>query len=154
MRRPEATVELELGEVIPIVGKLDDLSWVEDKLHTQSKTFDVIVNCLESFPDYESLFRQVIGLICKLAQTSNENSVRPLVLWSSGCKDYGLTPLHGDPDLAPHTENWPLNPPADPIRQRAKNSVRVLHDYKASFDGVVLRPTSVYGYSIATTASS
>lgn len=146
VRRPEATLELELGEVIPIVGQLDDLSWVEPKLYHHAKTFDVIVNCLESFPDYETLFNQVMGLIVKLAKTSNEHGVRPLLLWSSGCKDYGLTPLHGDPDLAAHTEATPLNPPAEPIRQRAETSLRV-YDHKDLFGAVILRPTSVYGYT-------
>lgn len=146
VRRPEATLELELGEVIPIVGKLDDLSWVESRLYTQSKTFDVIVNCLESFPDYETLFQQLITLIVELAQTSNENGVRPLLLWSSGCKDYGLTPLHGEPGLAPHTEESPLKPPAEPIKQRAETSLRI-YEHKDLFDGVILRPTSVYGYT-------
>ena len=146
VRRAEATLELQLSEVIPVIGKLDDLSWVESKLWPQSRTFDVIVNCLESFPDYESLYQQIINLILKLSKTSNEHGVRPLVLWSSGCKDYGLSPLHGEPGLAPHTEETPLNPPAEPIKQRAETSLRI-HDHKDHFDGVILRPTSVYGYT-------
>ncbi|KAF6809461.1 NAD dependent epimerase [Colletotrichum sojae] len=36
---------------------------------------------------------------------------RPFVLWSSGCKDYGTTGLHGDPNLQPHTKTSPLNAP-------------------------------------------
>lgn len=75
--------------------------------------------------------------------------VRTLVLFSSGCKDYGMTGKHGDANLAPHTESSPLN--AVPFLQaRTKSAAGLLEDAKNGnlpFDVVVLRPTNVYGYS-------
>lgn len=144
VRRPETTTELQLAEVIPIVGKLDDLTWVDD-LYKQAKTFDAIVNCLESFPDYQILYDQVMFLVLKLADMSNANGVRPLLLWSSGCKDYGVGPLHGDPALAPHTEESPLTA-TSAMGQRALTSLHI-YDHKDVLDGVILRPTCVFGYS-------
>lgn len=148
IRRAESASILAQAEVIPIIGTLDDLSFV-DGLFAQATTFDVIVNCLEAFPDYQSLFEKLMTLIVKVSIKSNENGVKPLLLWSSGCKDYGMTPLHGDPALAPHTEESPLNPPMEPIRVRAETSLSIFDPkyHKGLFDGVVLRPTSVYGYS-------
>lgn len=79
-----------------------------------------------------------------LANESNANGVRPLVLWYSGCKDYGTTLYHGDARLAPHTEEAPLNAP-DVLRERTKNCPKV-SDHKDLFDAVVVRPTCVFGY--------
>jgi nucleoside-diphosphate-sugar epimerase len=146
VRRPEAATELALTEVIPIIGTLDgDLHWV-DGLLEQAKTFNVIINCLELFPEYEQMFGQIMGLVLKLADVSNRHGVRPLLMWSSGCKDYGPSPLQGDPSLVPQTEDTPLNPVAEPIRQRIQTSLAIFK-HKDVLDGVVLRPTSVYGYS-------
>ncbi|KAB2571287.1 hypothetical protein DBV05_g10040 [Lasiodiplodia theobromae] len=70
---------------------------------------------------------------------------RPLVLWSSGCKDYGTTGLHGEPGLAPHTESTPLAP-HELVRGRADAAVKALES-AAGFDAVVLRATPICGYS-------
>lgn len=148
VRRVEAAGSLAQAEVIPVVGTLDDLSWVEGLL-ARTTTFDVIVNCLEAFPDYEALFEKLMVLITRLAAQSVANGTKPLLLWSSGCKDYGMTPLRGDPKLAPHTEESPPNGPVEPIRARTRAAQRLFDPsyHKNLFDGVVLRPTSVYGYS-------
>lgn len=76
----------------------------------------------------------------------------PLVLWSSGCKDYGTTGLHGHLELKPHTESAPLNPP-DVVRCRMEGALRALEvaggteDGSAGFDVVVVRASPVCGYS-------
>ncbi|KFH42238.1 UDP-arabinose 4-epimerase-like protein [Hapsidospora chrysogenum ATCC 11550] len=147
VRRPEAATELALSEVIPVIGTLDggDLHWV-DGLLEQAKTLDVIVNCLELFPEYAKIYDKIMGLVLRLANASSRHGVRSLLMWSSGCKDYGLSPLHGDPSLVPQTEDTPLNPVAEPIRQRIQTSLAIFK-HKDVLDGVVLRPTSVYGYS-------
>lgn len=146
VRRESATKDLILAEAIPIIGTLEDQSWVEKDLFPQTTKLDVIVNCVESFPDYEGRYTQLIDLVLKIADKSNAEGIKPLVLWSSGCKDYGQTLLHGDPDLAPHTEDSPINAPAKPILDRTKTSMRIF-SHGDAFDGVILRPTSVYGYS-------
>ncbi|KAK3680919.1 hypothetical protein B0T22DRAFT_502644 [Podospora appendiculata] len=80
------------------------------------------------------------ALVQGLSETSAAGGIRPLVLWSSG---------YGEPDLAPHMETSPLGwHPL--IKGRLEAALRVLDVSKASgsdFDAVVVRTTSVYGYS-------
>ncbi|KAF9767273.1 hypothetical protein IL306_000183 [Fusarium sp. DS 682] len=144
IRNPQAREELALSEIIPVVGSFTDLSFLES-LFEQVKTFDVIVSCTEKIPGYAAHFEEVITCVMRLAEKSNQNGVRPLVLWSSGCKDYGMTGLHGTPDLAPHTEDSPMNTP-EVLKERTANSARVF-DYSDLFDAAVIRPTCVFGYS-------
>lgn len=77
--------------------------------------------------------------------------VRPLVLWSSGCKDYGTTKLHGSLDLKAHTETSPLNPP-ELVRGRMEGALRALEvarkdEGRAGFDVAIVRATPLFGYS-------
>ncbi|KAF7563289.1 hypothetical protein G7046_g823 [Stylonectria norvegica] len=144
IRNPKASQELILQEVEPVVGTYTDLQFL-DTLFTRASTFDVIVSCTEKIPGYAAHFEEVILLVQKLAKKSNENGVRPLVLWSSGCKDYGTTSLHGDADLSPHTESSPLNGP-ELLEERTQNCPRVF-EYSNLFDAAVIRPTNVFGYS-------
>lgn len=109
VRRVEAASALIAEEIIPIIGSISkDATWVED-LHQHTKTVDVVVSCTEQFP-FAAHYEAIAILIRKLAEISNKHGVRPLVLASSGCKDYGTTGLHGSPGLAPHTEDSPLHP--------------------------------------------
>nr|RBQ82982.1 hypothetical protein FVER53263_02567 [Fusarium verticillioides] len=144
IRNPQAREELALSEIIPVVGSFTDLSFLET-LFEEVNTFDAIVSCTEKIPGYAAHFEEVMDCVKRLAQKSNENGVRPLVLWSSGCKDYGMTGLHGTPGLAPHTEESPLNAP-EILKERTTNSARVF-DFTELFDAVVIRPTCVFGYS-------
>lgn len=146
IRRASSAPPLAQAEVIPIVGTLDDLTWLDSVPFT---TVDVIVNGLEAFPDYEELFFKVMAMITRVSEKSSANGVKPLVLWSSGCKEYGMTPFHGDPELVAHTEDFPLRPPMEAIRARAEMALRIYDEkyHKNLFDGVILRPTNVYGYS-------
>ncbi|KAH7264683.1 uncharacterized protein BKA55DRAFT_590197 [Fusarium redolens] len=144
IRNPQAREELALSEIIPVVGAFTDLSFLET-LSQEVNTFDTIVSCTEKIPGYAAHFEEVMAFVRKLAERSNENGVRPLVLWSSGCKDYGMTGLHGTPGLAPHTEESPLNGP-EMLKERTTNSAKVF-DYTDLFDAAVIRPTCVFGYS-------
>ncbi|KAK5940934.1 hypothetical protein PMZ80_006211 [Knufia obscura] len=83
----------------------------------------------------------------KLLAGKNQDAghARPLVIFTSGCKDYGMTSRPGDPNLQPHTEHSPLNGPAY-LRPRTEMSSTVF-DYKDSFDAVLTRPTTFYGSS-------
>ncbi|KAI0105848.1 NAD(P)-binding protein [Daldinia grandis] len=143
IRRPEAAGTLHSEEIIPIVGSISaDATFPED-LAKYTKTLDVIVSCTEQLP-FGAHYDATIFLIRKLAKTSNANGVRPLVLASSGCKDYGTTGVHGSPGLAPHTEASPLQP-MDVIRERAFGCLKIFQ-HGDLFDAALLRPTPVYGY--------
>ncbi|KAF5583774.1 uncharacterized protein FSUBG_13029 [Fusarium subglutinans] len=144
IRNPQAREEVALFESIPVVGSFTDLSFLET-LFEEVNSFDTIVSCTEKIPGYAAHFEEVMNCVKRLAEKSNENGVRPLVLWSSGCKDYGKTGLHGTPGLAPHTEESPLNAPGI-LKERTTNSARVF-DFTALFDAAVIRPTCVFGYS-------
>lgn len=143
VRRPEAADALVQAEIIPVLGTFTNLDFL-DRLYQQTNTFDVIVSCTEQIPDYATHFDQVLSLVQTLADVSNANNVKPLVLWSTGCKDYGTTALHGASDLAPHTEVSSLNGP-EILQQRAKSCITIF-DHDKSFDAVLLRPTGVFGY--------
>ncbi|KAF5551571.1 hypothetical protein FNAPI_7406 [Fusarium napiforme] len=144
IRNLQAREELALSEIIPVVGSFTDLSFLET-LFEEVNTFDAIVSCTEKIPGYAAHCEEVMDCVKRLAQKSNENGVRPLVLWSSGCKDYGVTSLHGTPGLSPHTEESSLNAP-EMLRERTMNSARVF-DFTDLFDAAVIRPTCVFGYS-------
>ncbi|KAI0006618.1 NAD(P)-binding protein [Xylariaceae sp. FL0662B] len=144
IRRPESASTLTAEEVIPIVGSISAEPGFLEALYQQADTFDVIVSCTEQLP-FGGHYEHILGVLQQLADTSNRHGVRPLVLFSSGCKDYGTTDVHGAPGLAPHTEDSPLRP-AHLIRERASSSLRIF-DHADRFDAAVLRPTPLFGYS-------
>ncbi|KAF4451761.1 hypothetical protein F53441_5295 [Fusarium austroafricanum] len=144
IRNPQAQEELVLSEIIPVVGSFTTLSFL-DSLFEQVNTFDTIVSCTEKIPGYAAHFEEVMACIKRLAERSSQDGVRPLVLWSSGCKDYGMTALHGTPGLVPHVEDSPMNGP-ELLKERTTSSVKVF-DYVDLFDAAVIRPTCVFGYS-------
>ena len=150
---------LALQEVIPIVGSLSDTGSVSQAILSHSRTLDVIVNCTEpskSDPVAEAQhWYDVLVLVQGLAEASASaprgKPVYSLVLWSSGCKDYGTTELHGDPRLKEHSEASPLNP-HKVVRCRTEGALRALalagkNKGRAAFDVVVVRATPVFGYS-------
>lgn len=159
VRRASTARALAIEEVIPIVGSLSDTGSVSQAILSHSRTWDVIVICTEpskSDPFVEAQhWHDVLALVQKLAEASTSapigKAVHPLVLWSSGCKDYGTTKLHGDPDLKQHTETSPLNP-HEVVRCRTEGALRALEvagksKGRAAFDVVVVRATPVFGYS-------
>jgi nucleoside-diphosphate-sugar epimerase len=143
VRRPESAPPLERDEVIPVVANLPDLS-ILDGLFEHTKTFDAIIGCTDAV-DYEVHFKEALDMFRRISETSNQNGVRPLVLWSSGCKDYGMTDVDGAENLTPHTESSPLNPPSI-LLPRTMCSLKILEQVDL-FDAAVLRPTNVFGYS-------
>lgn len=73
-----------------------------------------------------------------------------VVIFSSGCKDYGaMKQKHGDSALAPHTEESPLVPSSASaiLVPRCTFGARLLDKAETPYDAVVLRPTIVYGLS-------
>ncbi|KAK0705721.1 hypothetical protein B0T21DRAFT_377445 [Apiosordaria backusii] len=150
VRRESAARRLAINEVIPIVGSLSDKDVLLRAVLSHSHVWDVIVTCTEPSRNTEAEhWDDLLGLIQVLSKESASRGVRPLVLWSSGCKDYGMTGLHGDKNLTPHAEESPLQ--LHPIiRGRMDAALRVLEVAGAEgsdFDAAVVRATPVFGYS-------
>ncbi|KAH0829524.1 NAD dependent epimerase/dehydratase [Fonsecaea pedrosoi] len=143
-RRREALGSLAAEEIIPLLGSPGDRSFLPSLLEKQS-TFDAIVSTTEDVINYESHFHEIMALVQALADSSNKAGVRPIVLFTSGCKDYGMAGLADDPNVGPQTESSSLDPP-ESLRPRAFNAIKIF-ERKDSYDGVVLRPTTLYGLS-------
>jgi len=142
VRREKSLVSLQAEEIIPLLGSPGDLSFIES-LHATDKSLDVIVSTTESWPDYVSHYNEIINFVRTLAVASNEVGTRPLVLFTSGCKDYGTAARHGEANLAPHTESSPLNPPTF-LQDRTTHAIKIF-DHNDLFDAAVLRPTTIFG---------
>ncbi|KAI0829551.1 NAD(P)-binding protein [Hypoxylon sp. FL0890] len=143
VRRPEAAGALAAEGVIPVIGSISKDAASLEGLYKHTKTVDVIVSCTEAIP-FGAHFEALVVFLRELAETSNSNGVRPLVLMSSGCKDYGMTGTHGSPGLAPHTEESPLQP-MKLLAERTFSSLKIF-EHTDAFDAAVLRPTPVFGY--------
>jgi nucleoside-diphosphate-sugar epimerase len=146
VRRAEAAEKLTAEEITPVLGAISaNLDFVDELLSQPSTpAFDVVVSCTEQLPFHEH-WEHILPLLTKVAQHSQQGSVKPLVLMSSGCKDYGTTSRHGDADLAPHNEDSSLNP-VDLLKARTLCSLKVF-EHADLFDAAVLRPTPLHGYS-------
>ncbi|KAH8589436.1 hypothetical protein B0O99DRAFT_725355 [Bisporella sp. PMI_857] len=139
VRKESAIKDLALNEIIPLLGSPGSPPSLPSWIH-----FNVIVSVTEQWPDYISHYQEIITFLRTLATAGNAAGVRPLVLFSSGCKDYGLMDeVATSTGLKPHTEDSPLNPPAI-LRPRSENAVKTFENVDL-FDTVLLRPTNVYG---------
>jgi nucleoside-diphosphate-sugar epimerase len=114
-------------------------------LYDEGVVFDVIVSATEQIFDYIPHYNQIIALLHNISEyNSKSGSKKPLVLFTSGCKDYGMSPLFANsPGLAPDTEESPLAPP--PFATDRANYAIKTFEHMEKFDAVVLRPTNVYG---------
>lgn len=145
VRSQDSRASLRADEIISILGSASDKAFVERSANQTRFVFDVIVSCTEQTLDYVPHYNDTIALLRALAQASNEAGIRPLVIFTSGCKDYGTTGLDRSNGLSPHTEESPLNAPPV-LAARAAHAVK-LFDHKDLFDAVVLRPSTLYGGS-------
>lgn len=144
--RNQATREsLRADEIISILGSASDEAFVERSANQSRFVFDVMVSCTEQILDYVPHYNDTIALLRALAEASTKVGIRPLVMFTSGCKDYGTTGLDGSEDLSPHTEDSPLNVPPV-LAARATHAIKVF-DQKDLFDAVIIRPTTLYGLS-------
>ncbi|KAI1630634.1 NAD(P)-binding protein [Biscogniauxia mediterranea] len=144
VRRPSAACALAASEIIPVIGSVSsDLSWLGALL--AETTFDAVASCTESLP-FGAHYAHILALLtCVAEKNKQQGKTKPLVLFSSGCKDYGTTGLHGSSaGLAPHVETDPIHPPTI-LRDRAACALDSLA-HADLFDAVVVRPTPVYGY--------
>ncbi|KAI0109232.1 NAD(P)-binding protein [Nemania sp. FL0031] len=146
VRRAAAAKTLLAAEITPVIGSLSaDLSFVDALLAQPStRPFDVVVSCTEQLP-YDEHWEYVLALLTKVGEHARQhNGAKPLVLVSSGCKDYGMTARHGDPDLAPHVEASPLRP-MELLVGRTYCTLKAF-EHAHLFDAAVIRPTPLYGY--------
>ncbi|OQE36982.1 hypothetical protein PENCOP_c011G04799 [Penicillium coprophilum] len=144
VRRSDAFTDLAAEEIIPVHGSIGDDSFVPALL-TQQKTFNVIVSTTENVGNFKSHFKDIVSMLLAVSESSNASGVRPLVMFTSGCKDYGMTGRDDSEGLAPHTEASPLDPPST-IADRCFTSPKIFQ-YSHAFDAVLLRPTTVFGRS-------
>ena len=145
VRNQESRTSLRANEIISILGSASDKAFVERSANQTKFVFDVIVSCTEQTLDYVPHYNDTVALLRALAQASNEAGIRPLVIFTSGCKDYGTTGLDGSEGLSPHTEESSLNAPPF-LAPRATHTVKIF-DHTDLFDAVLLRPTGLYGLS-------
>ena len=146
VRSQESRASLRAHEIVSILGSASDEAFVERCAKQSRFVFDVMVSCTEDLLDYVKHYNDTVGLLRALAKASSDHKgVRPFVIFTSGCKDYGMTGLDGEDGLAPHTEASPLNAPPV-LAARASHAIKMF-DHKDLFDAVVVRPTTLYGYS-------
>lgn len=128
-------------EIIPVIGSAADPSFVASlpAIDVVASTTEDIVNYVGHFNDSINLFKAIAARYRELKGPEE----RPLVIFTSGCKDYGTTLYDGHPDLQPHTEESPLNHPHQ-LMLRTTNSL-TLFDHNKDFDAVLTRPTTFYG---------
>jgi nucleoside-diphosphate-sugar epimerase len=144
IRRSDDAADLARHEIHPVLGSPDDLSFVSQ---FGEVAFDVIVSNTEDTSNPSPHFAKVRTMLDTIAGRGCQASTRPLVMFTSGCKDYGNMALKdGDAGLAPHTEGSPLNPPA-PLVPRCDFGISLMSAKYANYDATVLRPTIVYGNS-------
>lgn len=144
-RKESSLPDLAANEIIPLLGSPSDTSFVDD-LEKKSIVFDVLVSTTEQIMDYFPHYNDIVSLLRILAKQSNEKGIRPLVIFTSGCKDYGTSPfLSTSKEKFPHTEESPLNPPLF-ATDRANGAIKIF-EHEDLFDAILTRPTNVYGFS-------
>ncbi|KUJ11844.1 NAD(P)-binding protein [Mollisia scopiformis] len=145
VRKESSLPDLASDEIIPLFGSPSDTSFVSN-LQEKGIVFDVIVSTTEQIMNYFPHYNEIVSLLRILAKQSKDKGIRPLVIFTSGCKDYGTsTFLSTSKDKAPHTEESPLNPPTL-LMDRANGAITIF-EHEDLFDAIVTRPTNVYGLS-------
>ncbi|EHL03499.1 NAD(P)-binding Rossmann-fold containing protein [Glarea lozoyensis ATCC 20868] len=147
VRSDRHTLALARDEVMPVVGNFCDQTFpFLHKLASQGVTFEAVVSTTEQLDNYVAHYEDTVKLLRKAAELSvSAGKEKPLVIFTSGCKDYGwMEGVNAEtPNLQPHTETSPLNPP--PVLANRTNYALRIFDCFESFDAAVVRPTNVYG---------
>ncbi|KAK1974599.1 NAD dependent epimerase/dehydratase [Colletotrichum cereale] len=146
VRSLSAATALAQEEIVPVIGAIDDRAAHAGILSHLPPTLDAVVSVTENALDYIPHYQNTVQLLRALGEASSASGLRPLVIFTSGCKDYGIGPhYHGAPGLAPHTEESPINT-IPLLTNRATYAKRIL-DHSDVFAAVLVRPTNVYGRS-------
>ena len=141
MRSDKSALDLLKEEIIPIIGTAADPSFISDL-----PPIDVVICCSGDPSNFGAHSKDITSMIQQLSKIAQANGHgKPLAIISSGCKDYGTTLRHGEPGLAPHTEQSPLNFP--PILTERVHGALDMMKLTDDFDCVVTRPTTLYGRS-------
>lgn len=144
LRRPDTASELAKDEIHSIIGTPEDISFLD---RIGDVVFDVVVSNTEDMSNSLGHLEKVGIMLDEIGRRSARAGVRPLAMFSSGCKDYGVMAGNdGDQGLAPHTETSPINPP-DFLAARAAFGLTLLEKHHELYDATVLRPTNVYGHT-------
>lgn len=144
VRKPSYLSTLAAEEIIPLLGSPASPDFLP-LLEKENIVFDILISTTEQILDYFPHYDDVVTLLRIIAKTTLEKKgTKPLLLFTSGCKDYGMSPyLATSPNLAPQTEDSPLNPP--PFAVDRANATKKILENADVLDVVVLRPTNVYG---------
>ena len=145
IRSSKGAQSLAAEEILPVIGSLDDVG-SHGKIKSQlPSVLDTIVSTTEDHSDYVRHYTNIISLLRYLSKSSTAGGgAKPLVIFTSGCKDYGPGPHYAnDPNLAPHTEMSPLNPPA--FAQLRMQYSKKIFEHNDAFEPVLVRPTNVHG---------
>lgn len=146
LRSTSGAHSLAAEEILPIIGNIDDINGHNEIKNQLPQALDAIISTTEDHSDYVRHYTAIISLLRTVGSRSVENGVRPLVIFTSGCKDYGLGPhFANDPSLSPHTEQSPINPPGF-AALRAEYSQKIF-EHGDLFSPVLVRPTNVHGRS-------
>ncbi|KAF9874980.1 nad dependent epimerase [Colletotrichum karsti] len=146
VRSLSAATALAQEEIIPIIGAIDDLSAHANIQSHLPATLDAVVSVTENVLDYIPHYQNTVQLLRAIGTASSAAGKKPLTIFTSGCKDYGIGPhYHGAPGLAPHTEESPLNP--IPFLANRTTYAKKILDHTDAFAPVLVRPTNVYGRS-------
>ncbi|KAI9010639.1 nucleoside-diphosphate-sugar epimerase [Hyaloraphidium curvatum] len=150
IRRQEDAADLAMHEIYPIIGNPGYLSFFDALDALGAPAFDVVVSNTEDWNDlggHLALVRAMLQALLSRDVQKTSGITRPLVMFTSGCKDYGeMAEVDGDPGLAPHTEDSPTNPP-EALVPRCSFGLSLLQQRNELYDTTVLRPTIVYGHS-------
>jgi nucleoside-diphosphate-sugar epimerase len=146
LRSTSGAQSLAAEEILPVVGNIDDIGGHDEIKNQLPQALDAIISTTEDHNDYVRHYTAIISLLRTVGSRSVQNGVRPLVIFTSGCKDYGLGPhFANDPSLSAHTEESPINPP-EFAALRAEYS-RKIFEHDDLFSPVLVRPTNVHGRS-------
>ena len=136
---------LERDEINPVVADVRDREALRE---ARDIGFDVIVSNTEDYGDPEGHYQAIRDMLEILtANRSGSERRKPLVMFTSGSKDYGnMDEVAGDPNLRPHTERSPVEP--HPFAAaRARFAQALLDAPSPDYDITVLRPALMYGHA-------
>ncbi|KAK1676366.1 putative NAD dependent epimerase/dehydratase [Colletotrichum godetiae] len=144
VRSSAASANLSAEEINVVVGSINGESSYKSIQNSLPKTIDGIVSTTEVLSDYVPHFNNTISFLRTLtAGVIEAGGNKPLVMFTSGCKDYGVGPyFDGEAGLFPHTEDLPINPPSM-LAPRAENATKIF-DHTDVLRPVLLRLTNVY----------